>query len=226
VSLRVAVADDSLLVREGLEQLLSSQPDIELVGSCGDLQSLLELVYRERPDVVLTDIRMPPSKQDEGIQVAARLRTTDPRVGVVVLSQYSDPTYALALLESGSDGRAYLLKERVNEGGQLVSAIKTVADGGSVVDPKVVEELVSAKSRREHSPLNELTPRELEVLALVAEGRSNAAIAESLVLTKRAVEKHINSIFAKLDFPREASLSKRVKATLLFLSETRPPPGR
>ena len=219
--MRVVIADDNLLVREGLEQVLAGQPNIEVLGSYADLPSLLEAIAADPPDVVLTDIRMPPSLSDEGIRVATILRETHPAVGVVVLSQYSEPIYALALLESGSDGRGYLLKERVHDRAQLLSALETVADGGSVVDTRVVDVLVAAKTRAERSSLAELTPREREVLAQIAEGKSNSAIADSLVLTKRAVEKHINSIFSKLDLSDAEDASKRVKATLAFLSEER-----
>jgi DNA-binding NarL/FixJ family response regulator len=217
--LRLVLAEDSLLVREGLQQLLEGAADIEVVGSCSDMVDLLETIESERPDVVLTDIRMPPTNTDEGVRVAARLRETDPRVGVVVLSQYDDPAYVLKLLETGSDGRAYLLKERVHDRAQLSTAIRTVAGGGSVIDPKIVEVLVSARARAEHSPLLELTSREREVLAQIAEGKSNSAIAESLVLTKRGVEKHINSIFLKLGLADADDVSRRVKATLMFLSD-------
>jgi DNA-binding NarL/FixJ family response regulator len=217
--IRVALAEDSFIVREGLRKVLAAEPEIQVVATCGDLRSLLDAVEAEHPDVVLTDIRMPPSKQDEGIQAAAQLRKSHPDVGVVVLSQYAEPGYALALLESGSDGRAYLLKERISDRGQLVSAIQEVAQGGSVIDPKIVEVLVAAKTRAERSPLLELTAREQEVLAEIAQGKSNTAIAESLVLTKRAVEKHINSIFLKLDLSYADDVSRRVKAALLFLAE-------
>jgi DNA-binding NarL/FixJ family response regulator len=219
VSIRVVLADDDLLVREGLEQVLAAQTGIEVVASCDDLPSLLSAVEVERPDVVLTDIRMPPSKTDEGIRAATALRETHPSVGVVVLSQYAEPSYALALLETGSDRRGYLLKERVHDGAQLRVAVETIAEGGSVVDPRVVEVLVSASARSRRSPLAELTPREVEVLAQLAQGKSNAAIAESLVLTKRSVEKHINAIFLKLNLSDAESMSKRVKAALLFLAE-------
>jgi DNA-binding NarL/FixJ family response regulator len=219
VAIRIALGEDNLIVREGLEQLLSSSPAIEIIASCNDLDSLLEAVDEQEPDVVLTDIRMPPSNSDEGIQVATRLRESHPEIGVVVLSQFSEPGYVVTLLESGSDRRGYLLKERVHNRGDLVSAIDAVAQGGSVIDPKIVEVLVTAKARAERSPLSQLTPREQEVLAEIAEGRSNTAIADSLVLTKRAVEKHINSIFMKLGLASSDDISKRVKATLLFLSE-------
>jgi DNA-binding NarL/FixJ family response regulator len=217
--IRVALADDSLLVREGLEQVLAAQPGVDVVASCADLPSLLAAIEVEPPDVVLTDIRMPPSRTDEGIRVAATLRESHPSIGVVVLSQYAEPSYAMELLDSGSDGRGYLLKERVHDGAQLRAAIETVAEGGSVIDPKVVELLVAATSRSRHSPLAELTSREREVLAEIAQGKSNAAIGESLVLTKRSVEKHINSIFLKLDLSDAENVSKRVKAALLFLAE-------
>jgi DNA-binding NarL/FixJ family response regulator len=219
VPIRVALAEDSLIVREGIQQLLANAPDVEIVASCGDLESLIEAVAADPPDVVLTDIRMPPSGTDEGIQLAARLRESDPQIGVVVLSQYAEPGYALALLEDGSDRRAYLLKERVHDRAQLVATIRTVAEGGSVIDPKIVEVLVTAKARAERSPLAELTPREHEVLSEIAQGKSNTAIAESLVLTKRAVEKHINSIFMKLGLSDEEDVAKRVKATLMFLAD-------
>ena len=212
-------------MREGVEQLLAGSPTVEVVAACDDLDSLLAAVDEHRPDVVITDIRMPPSKTDEGIKVAAQLRDSHPEMAVIVLSQYSEPAYVLELLESGSDRRGYLLKERVHDRGQLVSAIDTVATGGAVIDPKIVEILVAARARAEHSPLSELTPREHEVLAEIAEGKSNNAIAESLVLTKRAVEKHINSIFMKLDLATADDVSKRVKATLLFLAESRESPA-
>jgi DNA-binding NarL/FixJ family response regulator len=221
VSIRVVIADDSLVMREGLEQVLAGQPNVEIVGSYPDLPSLLEAVQADPPDVVLTDIRMPPTSTDEGIRAATILRETHPAVGVVVLSQFAEPAYALTLLESGSEGRGYLLKERVHDRAQLASALETVADGGSVVDTKIVDMLVAANMRAERSPLAELTQREREVLALIAEGKSNSAIAESLVLTKRAVEKHINSIFSKLNLSDAEHASKRVKATLAFLSEER-----
>ena len=217
--IRIALADDSLIVREGLEQVLATEAGIEVVASCPDLPSLLEAVETESPDVVLTDIRMPPSQSDEGIQAAMLLRETHPDIGVIVLSQYAEPSYALALLESGSDRRGYMLKERVHDRKQLASAIETVGQGGSVIDSEVVDVLVAARSRAESSPLAELTPRELEVLAQIAQGKSNSAIGDSLVLTTRAVEKHINSIFAKLGLRDAEDVSKRVKAALLFLAD-------
>jgi DNA-binding NarL/FixJ family response regulator len=223
VAIKVALADDSLIVREGIQQLLDTQPEVEVVAACGDPDSLLEAVEAAQPDVVVTDIRMPPSNTDEGIRIAHKLRESHPHVGVVVLSQFADASYALALLESGSDGRAYLLKERVRDRRQLMSAITAVSEGGSVIDPKIVEGLVATRARASSSPLSELTPREGEVLAEIAQGKSNTAIAESLVLTKRAVEKHINSIFLKLNLSEAHDVSKRVKAALMFLAEPREP---
>jgi DNA-binding NarL/FixJ family response regulator len=222
VAIRVVVAEDSLLVREGLRQLLASAPSVEVVAAYGDVEALLGAVEQDRPDVVLTDIRMPPSNTDEGIRLAEHLRQTRPSTGVIVLSQYAESQYVLALLERGSDRRGYLLKERIHDRGELVSGIDAVARGGSVIDPKIVELLVEAKSRIERSPLSELTPRERQVLSEIAEGKSNAAIAESLVLTKRAVEQHVNSIFMKLGLAGSESVAKRVKATLIFLSDFSP----
>jgi DNA-binding NarL/FixJ family response regulator len=219
VPIRLVLAEDNYLVREGLRRLLATRKELDVVAVCNDLESLLTAVTAERPDVVVTDIRMPPGDADEGIRAAQQLRTTDPGVGVVVLSQYSDPAYALALLEGGSGGRAYLLKERVEDVDQLVAAIRAVADGGSVIDPRVVETLVAAKARMEDSPLAELTPRELDVLREMAEGKNNAAIAETLVLTTRSVEKVIHSIFLKLGLTWETSAHKRVKAVILYLGQ-------
>jgi DNA-binding NarL/FixJ family response regulator len=218
VAIRLILAEDSYLVREGITRLLGTQPQLEVVATCGDLDSLLAAVEEEKPDVVLTDIRMPPERRDEGIRAAQLLRETSPGVGVVVLSQYAEPRYALALLEGGSEGRAYLLKERVEDLEQLVAAIEAVAAGGSVIDPKVVEALVAAKSEAERSPLSELTPREWEVLREMARGKNNAAIAESLVIAERSVEKYVHSIFAKLGVTWESNIHRRVRAVLLFLA--------
>ena len=216
---RLVLAEDHYLVREGVRRLLESRPEFEVAAVCGDLGSLLEAADRERPDVVVTDIRMPPGHADEGIQAARRLRESQPELGIVVLSQYANPSYALALLDTGSNGRAYLLKERLQHRDQLVSAIHQVAEGGSVIDSKVVESLVAARQRAEHSPLAELTPREVEILKFVAQGHSNQAIADELVLTKRAVEKHINAIFLKLGLTYATEVSRRVKAALIYLGE-------
>jgi DNA-binding NarL/FixJ family response regulator len=219
-AIRVVLADDSYLVREALDHVLAAADGIEVVATCRDRDSLLRAIDAEHPDVVVTDIRMPPSEADEGLQVASTLRQTHPETGVVVLSQYAEPRYGIALLDGGSDRRAYLLKERIQHRGQLVSAIETVAQGGSVIDAKVVETLITARRRAESSLLSELTPRELEILAFVARGHSNQAIADELVLTKRAVEKHINAIFLKLGLSEALDVSRRVKAALIYLAES------
>jgi DNA-binding NarL/FixJ family response regulator len=219
MAIRLVIAEDHLLVREGIRRLLETQPDIEIAAVCDDLDSLLAAVDAERPDVVVTDIRMPPGNADEGIQAAARIRETHPDIGVVVLSQYATPSYALALLESGSERRSYLLKERLQDLEHLVSAIHAVADGGSVIDPKVVEALVAENARGEESRLNQLTPRERDVLREMAAGKSNAAIGESLFLAERSVEKVIHSIFLKLGLTWEDAVHKRVKAVILYLAE-------
>jgi DNA-binding NarL/FixJ family response regulator len=219
MAIRLVIAEDHLLVREGIRRLLETQPDIEIAAVCDDLDSLLAAVDAERPDVVVTDIRMPPGNADEGIQAAARIRETHPDIGVVVLSQYATPSYALALLESGSERRSYLLKERLQDLEHLMSAIHAVADGGSVIDPKVVEALVAENARGEESRLNQLTPRERDVLREMAAGKSNAAIGESLFLAERSVEKVIHSIFLKLGLTWEDAVHKRVKAVILYLAE-------
>src|SRR5947209_3716386 len=220
MAIRVAVAEDVYLVREAVTRLLAEVPDIELIAAVADMPTLLATIEERRPEVVVTDIRMPPHGEDEGIQVAATLRERHPEIGVVILSQYAEPTYVLDLLDGGSARRAYLIKERIHHRGELVSAIRAVAEGGSYIDPKIVEVLVESRARASNSPLAELTPRELETLAEIAQGKSNEAIAESLVLTKRAVEKHINAIFMKLGLAEAHDVSRRVKAALLFLSET------
>jgi DNA-binding NarL/FixJ family response regulator len=221
---RLLIADDSFLVREALTELLGSDPRLDVVAVVTDIAALESAVERERPDVVLTDIRMPPFEGGEGIRFAVGLRDTHPDIGVVVLSQYAEAAFALELFEAGSAGRAYLLKERLGNRDELVAAIDAVAAGGSVVDPKVVDELISERSHREDSPLGELTSREREVLAELAAGKSNSAIAGSLFLTKRAVEKHINSIFMKLNLRGSEDVSSRVAAALIFLSEERQAP--
>jgi DNA-binding NarL/FixJ family response regulator len=224
--IRVVLADDSFIVREGMRELLQSVAEVDVVATCNDMASLLAAIAKERPDVVLTDIRMPPTNTDEGIRVAESLRTSAPSTGVVVVSQYADAEYALALLDKGAAGRAYLLKERVSDLDQLVNAIREVARGGSVVDAKVVENLIAARSRNKRSALADLTPREREVLGAVAQGQNNAAIAEGLHLTEGAVEKHISSIFSKLGLGEEPAVHRRVKATLIYLAEEREPERR
>lgn len=219
MAIRIVLAEDNVLLREGVARLLHGEEDLDLVATCGDYDELLEAIGKHEPDVVLTDIRMPPTGTDEGIRAAAHLRRERPETGVVVLSQYAEPAYALALLEDGSEGRAYLLKERVSDVDQLLRAIHEVAEGGSVIDPKVVEVLVAARGRASRSPLARLTPRETEILGEMAQGKNNAAIGATLVLSERAVEKHINSIFSKLDLSADVDTNRRVKAVLLFLSE-------
>jgi len=217
---RLVVAEDAYLIREGIRSALERDKDeVEVLEYCPDLDSLLHAVEEHRPHVVITDIRMPPTNTDEGIRAAAALRESHPEIGVVVISQYVSPHYALKLFEHGSAGRAYLLKERVGHRIQLLEAIREVAAGGSVVDPKVVDVLVEARMRAKNSLLSRLSTREREVLAGVATGASNAAIAESLFLTKRAVEKNINSLFAKLDLTDDKTTSRRVQAALLFIAD-------
>jgi DNA-binding NarL/FixJ family response regulator len=220
MAIRLVLAEDHYLVREGVHRLLETRPEFEVVAVCGDLESLLAAVDAEQPDVVVTDIRMPPDGNDEGIQAAERLRETNPDVGVVVLSQYANPKYVLALLEGGSGRRAYLLKDRVSDVEQLAGAIHAVAEGGSVIDSKVVDALVAQTARDEESPLGQLTPRERDVLREMAEGKNNAAIAEALVLTERSVQKVIHSIFLKLELTWEPAVHKRVKAVILYLAES------
>jgi DNA-binding NarL/FixJ family response regulator len=217
MAIRLVFADDSYLIREAVSKLLASHEEIELVATCEDFDSLIDAIEAEEPDVVLTDIRMPPDGTDEGIRAAEHLRENRPQTGVVVLSQYSDPDYAVKLFEKGSARRGYLLKERIEDPEQLAGAIREVAAGGSVIDPQVVDALVTARARAERSSISELTPRETEVLGEMAQGKNNAAIAESLVLTERAVEKHIHSIFSKLNLSYEKDAHKRVKAVLLYL---------
>jgi DNA-binding NarL/FixJ family response regulator len=219
VPLRVVWAEDNYLVREGVHRLLEGVQDIEVVATCEDFGSLLQAIEDVAPDVVLTDIRMPPTATDEGIRIAHELRETHPEVGVVVLSQFLEAQYALALLERGADRRAYLLKERVRNTDELVAAIREVAAGGSVIDSKVVESLVAARSRAEQSPLAQLTPRERQILEEMAQGKSNAAIAQSLVITERSVEKVIHAIFLKLGLTWQPDINRRVKAVLVYLSE-------
>ena len=218
VAVRVVVADDNYLVRQGVTGLIDAEPELEVAGVAGTFDELLEVVDSVTPDVVITDIRMPPTGTDEGVRAASLIRQRHPTIGVVVLSQYASPSYALALLEDGSDGRAYLLKDRVADADDLVDAVRTVARGGSVIDPKVVEELVNARARMASSPIERLTPREREILGEMAQGKSNAAIAATLILSERAVEKHINSIFSKLHLTEEPDVNRRVKAVLVHLS--------
>ena len=218
MTVRVMLAEDDVLVRQGVEAVLASADDLTLATSASDLDSALRAIESSEPDVVVTDIKMPPTMTDEGIRLAAEIERRHPGTGVVVLSQYDDPDYVLSLLGAGTKGRAYLLKERVSDVEELCSAIRTVAKGGSVLDPQVVERLVQARTRRT-SPLDRLTPRETEVLAAMARGLSNGAIADELGVGVRAVEKHINAIFLKLDLSEETAVHKRVVAVVTFLSE-------
>lgn len=219
--IRVVAAEDSYLIREGMRMLLATQDDLELVASVATLPELLAAVGEHRPDVVLTDIRMPPGNSDEGIQAAESLARSHPGLGVVVLSQYVEPEFALRLFSTGAAGRAYLQKERVGDLGQLRHAIEAVAAGRSVLDPLVVDALVQARARQSSSPLSRLTPRETEVLELMATGLSNSAIGQQLTLTERAVEKHITAVLAKLDLdPDDVEVHRRVRAVLVYLSAT------
>jgi DNA-binding NarL/FixJ family response regulator len=206
-------------MREAVNQVVEHEGGVQVVAACEDGDALLAAVERERPDVVVTDVRMPPSGDDEGIRVAQKLRATHPEIGVVVLSQYAEPRYGLQLLAGGAEGRAYLLKDRVHDGNELHAAIEVVARGGSMIDPAILRLLLESEERRHDSPLVALTPREREVLAAMASGKSNAAIAEELVLTKRAVEKHVGAIFLKLGLPDEDQVSRRVAAVLLYLAD-------
>jgi DNA-binding NarL/FixJ family response regulator len=217
--IRIVLAEDNALLREGVTKLFEAQGDVEVVGTAADLPRLLALIDETTPDVVVTDIRMPPTGTDEGIRAAAHIRGNHPGVGVVVLSQYANPAYALALLAEGSSGRAYLLKERVAGVDDLMHAVREVAAGRSVIDAAVVEALVNANVRKPASDLERLTPRETEILAEMAQGKSNAAIAAALILSERAVEKHTNSIFSKLGLSEEKDLNRRVKAVLVYLND-------
>ncbi len=219
MAIRVILAEDNYLAREGIVRVLESIDDVDVVAAYGDLETVREGIDSARPDVVITDIRMPPSHTDEGIRLADELRTTQPDVGVVVLSQHADPMYALALFDQGAARRAYLLKERVRDRAELGRAVREVANGGSVVDPRIVEGLLSVHTRRDRTPFDELTPRELQILGLIADGRSNTAIAGELVVTKRAVERHINAIFRKLELEESEDVSRRVTAALLYLAQ-------
>lgn len=220
VTLRIVIAEDDFLVRQGIERAIDGQTDLEVVASCGSFDEALGSIGRHGPDVVITDIRMPPTMSDEGIRLAAEVSTRWPDVGVVVLSQYDEPEYVLALLDGGTDGRAYLLKERISDVGELSTAVRTVARGGSVVDPRVVDRLVAAKTAGA-SAFEWFTVREREVLEAMASGMSNAGIADHLGIGLRSVEKHVSSIFTKLGLEEEPSINRRVQAVLLLLSDLR-----
>jgi DNA-binding NarL/FixJ family response regulator len=221
MTVRVVLAEDNFLLREGVRGMLAGSESIDVVGSCGDLTETIAAIDRLEPDVVLTDIRMPPGRRDEGIQIAAHCRRQFPGMGVVLLSQYAEASYVRSLLTEGTQGRGYLLKERVADLNELVAAIQAVAAGGSAIDPKVVETLVSGRSLAGDADLARLTPRERDVLAGIAQGRTNAAIAAELFLTQHAVEKHINAIFTKLGLSGDQINHPRVRATLMYLAEGR-----
>lgn len=217
--LRVVVAEDNLLVREGLRALFADEADVDVAALCADLDELMSAVRDHQPGLVVTDIRMPPTFTDEGIQAAGALRRSHPGTGVLVLSQFVEADYALALLAAGAKGRGYLLKDRVTEPDGLWSAVRTVAAGGSYIDDAVIDALVAARAPGAASLLDRLSPREAEVLGEVATGRSNAAIAADLRISTRAVEKHVSSIFLKLDLLEDSGTHRRVKAALLALHQ-------
>jgi DNA-binding NarL/FixJ family response regulator len=218
--LRVVIADDEYLVREGARSVLSSVPGIEVVGLAADPAQLMTVIEETSPDAVVLDIKMPPTHRAEGIEAAHHIRAKYPSIGVVILSQYADPEYALELLRDGSNKLAYLLKERLGRPAQLAEAIREVVHGGSILDHKVVDALMEAQRRRSRSRVHGLTEREHEVLTLMASGRTNAAIAGTLFLSERAVEKHINAIFRKLGLSEELDINHRVAAVLFFLQRS------
>ncbi len=215
--LRVVVAEDHYLVREGVRRALELSGDIVLVAAVSTADELLQVVAREQPDAVVTDIRMPPTHSTEGIDVALRIRAGQPSVGIVVLSQHNDPDYAMTLFRDGNRGMAYLLKQRVGEPAELARAVREVVTGSSVVDPEVVQALVTRTGARDESPVARLTDRERDVLSLMAEGKTNAAIATTLNLSQSSIEKYSTLIFAKLDLAEEPELHRRVAAVLAFL---------
>ena len=218
--IRVVVADDSYLIREAMGAVLAASERVDVVAMCADGDSLWAAIERESPDVAIVDIRMPPSGDQEGINIASRLRRERPEIGLIALSQWAEPAMAMAFLRPSPESRGYLLKERLHDGHELVNAIEVVAGGGSVIDPIVVQHLIDGARRPPRSPVDELTPREREVLSLMARGKSNRAIAEDLTLTKRAVEKHVGSIFMKLELDDEEVVSRRVAAVLMYLAGT------
>ena len=221
MALRVVLADDNYLVREGIAALLAEVDELELVDTVADPHSLLRSVREHTPDAVLTDIRMPPTHSTEGIDAAKQIRLEHPAIGVVVLSQYVEEDYALALLSDGVAGLGYLLKERVSDIDELVRALTDVANGGSALDPKVVEGLMARKSADARSPLRGLTEKERSVLEEMATGRTNSTIAKTLFMSERAVEKHISAVFQKLGLIDEGEINRRVKAVLTFVEATR-----
>lgn len=220
--MRVVIAEDHYLVREGTRQLLEASGAVQVLAAVGSPDELLDAVERTKPDSVMTDIRMPPTHHMEGIEAAHIIRARHPTIGVVVLSQHTDEAYAFELLKHGTAGLAYLLKERVADHTELVRALRETTAGRSVIDPVVVEALVGRRLRRSQSRLEELNPRELTVLAQMAQGKTNAAIAESMSLSASAIEKHINSIFSKLELTEEPQVHRRVAAVLAYLRNAEP----
>ena len=218
--LRVIIAEDNYLVREGTRRLLEDSGEVEVSAAVGTAAELLDAVGRLRPHVVLTDIRMPPGHHTEGIEAAHAIRAAHPSIGVVVLSQHADEAYAYLLFKHGAAGLAYLLKERVGDLDELLRALREVVAGRSVIDSQVVELLVGHRARLKESPVNRLSPRELEVLREMAQGKTNAAIAEGLVLSESAVEKHVSAIFSKLGFSEETQVHRRVAAVLAYLRDS------
>ena len=214
--MRVVVADDAVILREGLARLLV-EAGFDVVGQAGDAGELLEQIEATSPDVAIVDIRMPPTHTDEGLQAAAEIRAGHPSVGILVLSQYVRPSYALELLSHGTEGVGYLLKDRVSDLDELAGSVRRVGEGGSVLDPSVVEQLVE-RPRSEDDPLEDLTEREREVLSLMAEGRSNKAIGQQLFITEHTVEKHVKNILGKLRLPESPDDHRRVLAVLTYLS--------
>jgi DNA-binding NarL/FixJ family response regulator len=217
---RVVIAEDNYLVREGTRRLLEDSGEVEVVAAVGSADELLDAVDRLHPDAVLTDIRMPPGHDIEGIAAAHQIRKKHPRVGVVVLSQHADEAYAFQLLKDGTAGLAYLLKERVGDTEELLRALRETIAGRSVIDPAVVEALLASRARKAHSPLAGLTPRETDVLREMAQGKTNAAVAESLSVSESAVEKYANAIFSKLGLSEEPQVHRRVAAVLAFLRDS------
>ena len=218
--IRLLICEDDYLVREGARAVLDSAPGIRVLATAGDPDELEQLLDTHEPDAVILDIRMPPTYSTEGIDIARRLRRERPDIGIVILSQHDDPEYALELLEDGSERLAYLLKERLGDSERLVAAIEEVVQGGSALDPKIVDSLMEAQRRRSASRLAGLTPRELEVLSMMATGKGNAAIARDLVVSERAIEKHTNAIFRKLGLGDDIDVNRRVAAVLFFLQRS------
>jgi len=219
-ALRVVIADDNYLVREGVRRLLNDGDDMHVVADAATAPELLDRVRAHRPDAVLTDIRMPPGHGMDGIEAAVTLRHELPVIGIVVLSQHAEAAYARALFREGAAGLAYLLKERVGDRDELARALATVADGGSIIDPRILDALLSAQQHRARSPLQSLTSRELDVLREMAAGHSNPAIARRLHVSESAVSKHISSIFTKLRLPEDPAVDRRVRAVLAYVTST------